>query len=783
MSKSYSMEEILQEAEKVAIQFDLDPALFKAILVAENSDKGQVVPNKQVASNTTSHARAFGVGQVIPATFEGLKRLGYLPKDAKQETLQEQLAASAAAIKEKQHLYKTKDPLRVAMAYNGNRERNVKYDKTGDMNVFTPETKHYVNKVATAYKNFRGTAMPASTSSSTSAASSTSSSRKVYPPGTVEEITAMVEDFAAQRGSVTDILNTIIGGKKAAAEQGMAGIEKLSAAEKTAITAKQAVDQKAAEQTAHIANFFGVDSRDPSARIVAEQARELQANQILQSLQPEVDRIAAINPLTDPMGWLMGQFKKNQLAEQWNAAARMKDVATGNIQRLQYQAQAQKNLLPDIAATEQAALANAEIEASAARALIEKAKLQAATFGDQLTYLQTERAWSGDIIGYKLAVAKLTAETIAAREALSQKDGISTAPVKLTKEEEDELALVNQYVGMFGQQPYTAQLFKSLGKDERTKLILAARAGNGSMGATPGAALVTAIEQSAIPSIAQTNRTRANFLRDFHAQAQLKSDEMDAKDVRGVRRKLSAADRIQTAADELVTDWRNELRDKPRDKLPDTNPYAMQSGLYALAPALADNPIAQEAAKRMGANQKMTDKEIVDYAKSLVLAKTVTPEQAVDLLHDWYIKGARHQDELLGLASLGIDLTDPKSVKGELAHRLSSEIFVPVNRLHQLVGAAASGFPSPLLAAERATRAFFTPPESGNVNVHDRAALTNFFYRSIVDVMQQLREMNKAEAAKKQKTEKAAGGETPSSYERDPDIWQAYRNWQAGDRK
>ena len=167
----------------------------------------------------------------MPATFEGLKRLGYLPKDAKQETLQEQLAASAAAIKEKQHLYKTKDPLRVAMAYNGNRERNVAYDKTGDMNVFTPETKHYVNKVATAYKNFGGTAMPASTSSSTSTASSTSSTHKVYPPGTVEEITAMVEDFAAQRGSVTDILNTILGGKKAAAEQGMAGIEKLSAAE------------------------------------------------------------------------------------------------------------------------------------------------------------------------------------------------------------------------------------------------------------------------------------------------------------------------------------------------------------------------------------------------------------------------------------------------------------------------------------------------------------------------------------------------------------------------
>jgi hypothetical protein len=122
------MGDLLPLIDEEAKRQGVDPALVRAIFVAENSSDGVLRPDRQVALGTQGitpetgkPSGALGLFQVVPTTLRGLIKQGYVPPTINYSTLQGQIEAGVAAVKEaaatSQRVVGKFDPLAAAAQY------------------------------------------------------------------------------------------------------------------------------------------------------------------------------------------------------------------------------------------------------------------------------------------------------------------------------------------------------------------------------------------------------------------------------------------------------------------------------------------------------------------------------------------------------------------------------------------------------------------------------------------------------------------------------------------
>jgi hypothetical protein len=672
----YRMADVLDLVKAEATQQGVNPLLAQAIVIAENSADGRYDPNRILDLQTRSPAGAVGVGQIMPATLEGLKRLRYLPDDIDYNTLEGQVKALVAAIREKQDLYKSSDPDRIAIGYNASVAANRRYERDG---VLPGQTAQYRQKVATAMNFLEmndpnaqqpGGVVQPTVGGAASTRTSTSVSRKVIPT----DINAMLmealnEHRAGQLASsgVFAQLSSAVSENEQVVKEAW---EKLFGATKTKAEATTAINRAENRQKEQNINFFGLNTEDPSAQIVRDRAREIQADEILRQLQPEVDKINALNPLTDPVGWFVGQIRKTQIAQQWNAAARQKDIAVANQASIQARAAAQAALVPQVAQSERDRIIESELTQAAATMQLELAKHQDKTFSSRLALLTNEMALRGQRFDQVFKVATLLSE----REAKNELNGVSFKPG-----EEREFNLTNLGLKALGMRPIEEIAeFRRLDGKRVTELmkIGASVSDSGQLANTPADTLVILENMGALASLENANPGMGAFAREYMAlvreAAQKPVDPLDPR----AKMKPGSEERYRYEAAKLAQTWHTELGKTTRDAMSPSNPHRMRAGIFASAPGLENNPIAKEVTRKLAEeNHEMNDKEVIDFAKSLIVSKTVSAQKVTELLMDFYQKGLHHQNGMIGLQSFGFSVTDPNSKKKALSYRLSADAF------------------------------------------------------------------------------------------------------------
>lgn len=690
----FSLGEILPRVAQEAVKQGVDPLLAQAIIIAEHTADGEPNLSQQISLTTKSNKGAVGVGQVMPATLEALKQRGFLPKDLDYNSLDGQIAASVATLRELQSRLGS-DPVRLVVGYNASSKAGRRFELTGEL---PAETSKHLKKVETAMTRLGST--------------TTSTSKKIFAPGTIEELDEQATAYATRSKEAQNTVQELLQILHGTANQGIEALDKTKEATREQLEAQTALDTARQRRQQQIIAAFGIDSSDPSSRLLQEQATEIRADATLKALQPEIERLSSINPLSDPIGWLFGQFKLAQLSNQWNAAANIKDVAQTNIFALQQQAESQKNLEPELLETERKRVAAAAADIAAQKALLEQARLRTELLGQQISVINTELAWQGRSVDQSLAIARLMAER--------QVHGLTT---RGTVEEENQLKNVNALVAAAGGQPYTLVEWRGLDKTKRDRLASQARnVPMGSLGNSPEESLSILLEHNFLPALERNNPTMSRFVHQF---ATLAREYADKNALTPQFVKLKEDEKLFKAAEIVATKWRKELGETTRDKLDDTNPFYMHSGIYASAQELKANPIAMHAADEFTKNRKkLTDEEIVRYAQSLALSGTMPLDKVVKYLQDWYEYGPKQQAAAYGLRTLGFRLDDPSNDRGEITYRLPGAVFYP--GFSRVVG-------DPRFVLRRIEDAALQRFIGGEIDMRNSAQVHNVFLRSLAN--------------------------------------------------
>ncbi|TXH10782.1 MAG: lytic transglycosylase domain-containing protein [Spirochaetes bacterium] len=660
----YSMQEIAARLQEEAKAQGISPDLAVALFIAENTGSGEFDPNRRVSLGTTSPKGARGIGQIMPDTLAGLKRQGYLPENLDYSTLEGQVKATVAAIKEKQDLYKSTDPLRVAIGYNASYKANKLFEETGAL---PAETADYVHKVARALKM-----------DPQSVAISTMPAGQSFAPGTIENLTAAQGSFLDSMKQALGIHQQITSETLASAERSKAAIDQATKAGIGLKTETAAVENTKDISARQHLNFFGLATDKVDSRISIENQRIAQADAILAKVQPEVDRIAAIDITKDPAGWLLGQLKMMSLAPQYNNAEAAKSSAIATIGKLQAITDNQNKLETPLMLDNRNRALAAETELAAANAILAKEKLDETTRHARLAELTAKVQYDGKSMDVALTTARLLSDKgAAARQdaAIARQEGMINRELakeeRARAEEQRKLERINNAAVLLGMQPFTSlDDFRSLKKESQDRISTLASFGGIQYGGSVGQSIDNITHFGAQQKLAQGAPAFTGFL-DL-----VMEDARKLMNNPNMEKELSAVPRNERSVaviDKVAEGWRKDYKDTNADQLlSDSNPFKMKASVFASAPELANNGFAKyirELANTPGA-KPLTDKEIVGYAADRIIAgedKGLVQKEFAD----FYRLGHRHQVAMFRLPNLGFDYHDPQSAKGDITYRVT----------------------------------------------------------------------------------------------------------------
>jgi len=648
---SAKMQDLVPLVEAEAVKHGIDPKLARAILIAENSDTGEWHPTRDVGVTTTSPKGAYGIGQVMPATQAGLRKQGFLPTDHNGESIQGQVQALVATLKE-QERYTGGDPVLAAAMYNGGFAA-LNVAKSGKFETMNPETSKYLKKVGTAM----GSDM---TSSSQSGGVRASVSSSVVPTAALDAMQGAGAAYSAALKKVMAAMQGITEQTQADGAVAVAATGDMATAAGQAANAKMMSERARFDQETFVATATGMNINDPDSIIRQQTMAAAVAQADMRDLAPQLKELRNVNFMDDPLAWITSQFKLQGLADSHNDAASRFNNATSVIganQAIAARALAQQPgrsvdaMMLEAKAAADSAQAEAKLKSFNIQQVVRNA--QTAAFSTELRFLDVQ-------FGNAKDTARIMAERLSIQEVNSK-----------SEKEKLEIEQVNVFRRMIGGNAITADQYRTADAKTRTKWLVDATRGSFTIADTPGKSMATLLDYETQDSFKRNMSSQAVvFLDRLHAigQQTVMKGEADP-----LLRKVSVEGRYIHGIDKQYNAWRAQIADPVNDPPTSDNPFVMNAAIYASAPALRGNSFAQFALASPNGGADLDDKAMLSFAVAQIASKRMTPEQVTSELNKFYWEGTKFQDQTLRLSLLGFDRRDAKS--GKLEYKVSKDIF------------------------------------------------------------------------------------------------------------
>lgn len=654
--------EIVAKLQEMAPQMGVDPALARAIFIAENSANGDWNPGRKVRLDTRSPVGAFGVMQVMPQTHAGLIRTGYLPPTNKLSTLEEQMAAGLAAIKEAQDGIGSKDPTATAVRYNASMRAFQNWKATG---VLPAETAHYITKVAKAMgpdgmKAVASAAPAAAGSGSTVPAANTA----------LSGLTAENSALNTLSGQMMEMMRALVGETQQAAEAGKAALaSKVSGTLGAKAATTDAANAQEAQQRS-LLNAASGDMLNPDSMIAKAQAEAVAAAQRSSMLESEIAKLQGMNPLEDPVGWFIGQVKLNGIGKQWDVAKQTEQRANNTISSIQSRVDAQSKIQPALVADMRVRALDAEKTAMLADATLAGIELEDKTRRTKMQTITAQLSIGGDAFQRSIGMSRLAKEM---EEDAMRRAERAGSTLELTRK--------NDVLTAYGLPKLNNEKdFVGFNAEARDRISKAAVTGGG-MGSSPGEVAANMRLFGNMGELRKSNPVMAAAITSL----QQAGDAQVAAAMRAVATpdsarlaKMSPTQQLEWGIDKQWAEWRAEAGKKSMDQLKGENPFKLNAEAAAAAPELAGNGFAKYVRDRMKAGGKVPDeKELITAAMGFANATPPMPqEMVVRQLHEFFTKGMQHQATLYGWGVMNADLSDPdpKNKGGEFKYRVSPNI-------------------------------------------------------------------------------------------------------------
>lgn len=487
----FTLPQILQEIDRQAGAFGVDPNIAKALVVAENTGSGSTKAKTTYSGDAVSGAGASGVMQVMPSTAAGLQKAGFLPSSWKHdpENLPSQIQAGLAAMQEKQgRMNDPKDLGEWASVYNGSSATHRAY-KQGRFEQMPEETANYIAKLRRATMELgldssgrmtvgsdpRVIGGPTGTASSSGSSTSTRVRRNVQDPdmlnmflsdamgavgsgGTFDQSELAIDAGNTQRNTAGADLITAIGEKAKAA----GAVAEADAAVTAAGQAKRA----------QILTSMNLDP----ALTTSEMHRALgvvnETDTQLALLKPEIDRRMAVGFFDNPLEYLINQTRLPGMVSEYNGIVGTQKDAQQRYAGLAQIANSQQTLSGSTEADLITKSGQAKAELVAKDAVTDATKvryeLAGANTRDALQMAQ--------LTGQKLNIeAGILAQT---KQSVTESAGESER-AKLQRAEEENLNNINGILVAAGGNPIpSVAQFKQLPAAKKEFLLSAATSGS-----------------------------------------------------------------------------------------------------------------------------------------------------------------------------------------------------------------------------------------------------------------------------------------------------------------
>lgn len=630
---TYRMADVVPLIAAEAERQGVDPKLAIAHFVAENTSDGVLKPEKQVSLNTQGigpngkPSGAVGLFQVVGQTLKGLRDQGYIPANLNYATLEGQVQAGVAAVKESQKVGGGEDVMAGAAQYVDGAAGLRGYRGAGPM---PTQTAGYLPKIARSMgMTWSGTAkLPVETKGAVT------DNMAVFQ-STLDKNLPMLRAMGVEQDGIAANL-------KGAISEG-------AAANAAGITAASDREAATVNRDNDLLGVFGLRRDD----LVENMTKVSAAEHEMQKMKPTVDALMSMNPLQNPVKWIAAQFQLGSLVPQYNALVQNRDSAAQAIQLRQGLDARQRELTPAITIQQISAEARAKLELNAANAKADLAKVDMQNIAGRTKFLSEELNWAQTGAQMSISNARLMAEQLNLQMHEREE-----------KAKADQLIKINLWrLGLGAPEITTMAQFNALPKDQKDFMINSAGSGT-----TPGRAITAIKEFGSLPSL-QRNRDTAAMGDTVALVVDSIRQKLDPNLPENAGKKEN--DILEFQVDKQVRAWRDEMKTGNMLNVSSNNPFRMKADIFARAPGLEDNSIAKFVLGEGKNLPQMGEKEILAKAVGQVRAGQDV-DKTTQELYDFFSKGTEFQFKSKGMGTLGFD---SRTYKGDRSYAIGDNVF------------------------------------------------------------------------------------------------------------
>lgn len=625
----YRMGDVIPLIQAEAAAQGIDPKIALGIFLSENTSDGVPKPDKMVSlttqginQETGKPSGALGLFQVVNTTLNNLRAQGKIPADLDYGTLSGQIKAGIAAVKDALVSTGGKDPYAAAALYLDG-QKGLEAYKAGQP---TSQSPAYFQRFAAAIGD-----------STSSFGRRFSVSGKLFDPEDLTKLRTYSDEAISTSQRARELLSAMGVKLDTATNELVSAVQKEGEAAVGAINAKASQEAYKASQAQSLFAAFGLQAQ--ANKSLQEMALQ---DQLIEAAKPKIDQLLAVNPLANPIAYMLAQFQLRTAVPQYNTLVQDKIRAKQQLAERQALAEAQRSLTPQttVDMVEKQRLADLDLTAAQAAQKVADAKVKYR--GMQLQMIKEDVAYAMAPAEAQQALMRFNAQSYTAGEAAAGKIA-----------DTQKVGRINDVSELLGGPRFQdmAQV-RGLNKEAQDQLEKL------TMNPGPGAAIAFVTNFNTFPNL------RAQGRSAFAAQAQQLADA--AKEAYIADWKASPANAgkpvppmtvplLEEYGDRVYKRHREEVNSKNMFAVSKDNPYKMSPSQYAVAFKNPDENIFAKYVMESAAQKiELADKDVIRYAVSRVQNGENIDKVAAALV-TFIGKGREAQWKTRGLSTLGYD--------------------------------------------------------------------------------------------------------------------------------
>lgn len=475
------------------------------------------------------------------------------------------------------------------------------------------------------------------------------SSKVSFAPGAIENVIQAGDDYQAGMAKIMDAVSGVSGNIVNQAERAGAATVNAGSSKGEAIRLEATFAQRQQENRDKLLKALGADATAEDSRVMQANTEMAKAQQALTALQPELDALRSVSFMDDPIAWVKAQFQLEGKAQEYNSAAQTFDT--------------QSNIAATIRTGAASALALQPGEDPAVR--MKRAEAEAQAMEEAATAQSFQTVLAGKNMrmaefGLRAQILGQTFTNAAQIARLTQERNAELEQNAKTEAEKIDLRMANTARERFGLRALDALQFKALQPAEKTFWLKKGSRLTLDIADTPGQAI---IDLENVEAYNEFKRDLPESVKSFY-DTLVRQSYVNAKTLvpNGDPKKMAQA--REDFINKKFKDWRDATKDRDYVSLSDDNPFKFNPAIAAQAEALKDNSIAQWVTTQSATNQRLTDKDVMNYALGQVRAKIPVSQVAAEL-SGLFSVGYASQLLAYRLQTVGMDVRNATSGRFE----------------------------------------------------------------------------------------------------------------------